>query len=226
MDETIKAIVPVASAVAIVGFALPSYIGVLKLKGFGKGLAVLLSLGIFALVIETIAVKTGLPYGKFSYGSAIGYKILGATPWPVAFAYPPILLGAFWLARKATTKAWSIPLTALFALVADIVLDPALTRMQLWQWENPGPFYGVPLLNFVGWFVSGLLGAMLLTYLWQDTPVRRSLVYSGFALVWFWAGVNLGLQQWIPGAVGIAAGFLLIILMWNEKRRERKKPIE
>lgn len=223
MDQTIRAMLPVVAAIAIVGFALPSYIGVLKQKGLGKGLLVLLSLSAFVLLVETIAVKTGLPYGKFNYGDAIGYKILDATPWPIAFAYTPLLLGAFWLARKITEKKISIVLVALFATIAHFVIDPGLARMELWKWETAGPFYGVPIMNFAGWFITALVGATLLTFLWGDTKVRRSLAYSAFAIVWFWAGVNLGLQQWLPGAIGITAGFLLLTLMWTEKRREAKE---
>ncbi len=225
MNDIIKVATPVAAAVAIVGFALPSYIGVLKQKGLGRGALILLCLSAFILIMETIAVKTGLPYGKFSYGGAIGYKILGATPWPIAFAYTPLLLGAFWLARKVTEKKISVLLVALFATVAHFVIDPGLARMELWKWETAGPFYGVPVMNFAGWFITALVGATLLTYLWGDTKVRRSLGYSAFAIVWFWAGVNLGLQQWIPGAIGIAVGFLLLTMMWTEKRREAKAKI-
>lgn len=222
MNDIIKVATPVAAAVAIVAFALPTYIGVLKLKGFGRGLLVLLTLGVFALVVETIAVKTGLPYGKFSFGDALGYKLLGTTPWPVAFAYPPLLLGAFWLARKVTGGKGATMLTALFSVIANVVVTPALTRMQLWNWETPGPFYGVPIMNFAGWLITGLLGALVLSALWGETKTRRSLGYSLFAIVWFWAGVNLGLQQWLPGGIGIAIGFMLLLIVWQEKRREQK----
>lgn len=222
MNDIIRAATPVAAAVAIVAFALPTYIGVLRLKGFGRGLVTLVGLGVFTLAVLTAAVKTGLPFDKFHFGDALGYKLLDAAPWTLAFAYPPLLLGAFWLARKVTDSKWAILLTTLFALGINIVLDPALTRMQLWSWETAGPFYGVPVLNFAGWFGVWLVGSLLLTRLWGDTPTKRSLGYSLFAIVWFWAGVNLGLQQWLPGILGVVAGGMVIILMWNEKRRERK----
>ncbi len=225
MNEIIKLATPIAAAVSVVLFALPSYVGTLRLKGLGKGLLVLVSLGVFALIIETIAVKTGVLYGKFTYGDALGYKLFGAVPWPVAFAYPPIVLGAFWLARKITDTKWVVLLAALFALVVDIALGPALTRMELWQWETSGPYYGIPIIGFIGRFVSYLLATSLLVYVWGDTAVRRTLAWSVFAMLWFWSGVNLGLQQWIPGAIGISVGALLLIIMWAEKRREQHKKL-
>src|SRR5690606_22390054 len=92
--------VAIGAIVSVSLFALHSYIGAIKQAGLLKGLLIILSLGVFILGVETIAVKTGLPHGKFVYGESLGYKFIGTTPWVVAIAYPPILLGAFWLARK------------------------------------------------------------------------------------------------------------------------------
>lgn len=222
MNSIISAGTAVTSAVVLILFALPSYIGALRQRGLGRGLLVILFLGLFCLIFESTAIKTGFPYGGFTYGDMLGYKILGLTPWTVFFAYPPIIMGAFWLASKITTSAGRIFFTALFALATDVVLDPALTRMSVWVWDNPGSFYGVPLLNFAGWFVSGIIAAWIMHAIWgTEETVRRSLAYSGFAITWFWAGVNIGLQQWIPAGLGVGIGLVILLIMRAEKRRER-----
>jgi putative membrane protein len=45
---------------------------------------------------------------------------------------------------------------------ADLLIDPVATRvLHFWTWHQPGIFYGVPLVNFAGWFaVSGMLLAL------------------------------------------------------------------
>lgn len=223
MNSIISAAAPLASAISIVLFALPSYIGAIRQRGFGKALMLIVALGLFGLVFESVSVKTGYPYGQFVYSDTLGYKIFGLTPWTVAFAYPPLVLGAFWLASKITKTGMRIVLTALFALALDIVLDPALTRMGIWQWAKAGPFYGVPLMNFGGWFVSGLISGWIIHKIWgKEKSVRKSLAYSAFGLTWFWAGVNLGLKQWIPGGIGVAIGLLVMLIMRIEKKREQK----
>ena len=95
MEEILKTSAPIASAIGIVAFALPSLIGTLRQRGLAKGAGVLASLGLLALVIEILAVKTGLLYGSFKYTDSVGYRILDSAPWLVAFAVPPIILGAF-----------------------------------------------------------------------------------------------------------------------------------
>src|SRR5690606_21383688 len=101
--------------------------------------------------------------------------------------------------------------------------DPALARMSLWSWDNSGPFYGVPVLNFVGWLLAGLIGGAIVHGIWLDDPLQRSSAWSAFGITWFWSGGNLGLLQWVPGAVGVALGVLFLILMWLEKRRSNRE---
>jgi uncharacterized membrane protein len=222
MEELIKTSAPIASAVAIIGFALPSFIGTLKQKGLAKGAAILASLGALAIVIEGLAVKTGLLYGNFKYSDSVGYRLLDSTPWLIAFSVPPLILGAFWLANKITTSSWRVLITAASLVPIYVAIAPAVTRMSIWQFETEGMFYGVPLQAFIAWVIMGLFGGFILSKLWQDEEARRSLAYSLFALLWFWGGVNIGLQQYIPGAAGIVSGLVLVFFMWREKRAEQK----
>jgi hypothetical protein len=52
-----------------------------------------------------------------------------------------------------TTKA--VPFIAAFVMVRwDLTLDPRVaTIQQQWIWEHGG-YFGVPLMNFVGWFIT------------------------------------------------------------------------
>jgi putative membrane protein len=37
----------------------------------------------------------------------------------------------------------------------DLAMDPASSTIQkLWIWEKGGGFFGVPLSNYVGWFLT------------------------------------------------------------------------
>jgi hypothetical protein len=54
---------------------------------------------------------------------------------------------------------WRVPLlTALIAVAFDLFIDPVAVRAHYWVWLKPGSvYYGIPLLNYVGWFVLMLL---------------------------------------------------------------------
>ena len=47
-------------------------------------------------------------------------------------------------------------LSALLMTAWDLVLDPILSGPTIgaWVWEQGGPFYGVPLQNYVGWIAT------------------------------------------------------------------------
>jgi putative membrane protein len=54
---------------------------------------------------------------------------------------------------------WQAPLlAAVVAVSLDLFVDPVAVAVGYWVWRVPGNvYYGIPLLNFVGWFVLMLL---------------------------------------------------------------------
>lgn len=223
MDQIISNAAPVAAAIAILLLAAPSYVGLIRQKGLVKALLIILVIGAVLLAVQAAALKFTYPFGDFKFGDALGYKLFGLVPWTIAFAYTPLVLAVFWLSSKLTNNGFRVVLAGLFLAAVNVVLDPALAFMNLRSWENGGPLYGVPILNFAGWFLTGLITAWILHALWgKDDVVRRAVAYSGFAIIWFWGGVNLGLKQWVPGGIGLGIGVLMLVLMSIERRRQKK----
>jgi putative membrane protein len=200
----------IVSSVFVVLFALPSYWAVTHAQGWKRGLTILGVLGFYGLLIESSAIHTGFPYGAFIYNDLLGEKVFGLTPWTVAFAWPPILLLAFWFVRSSKTTEvsnswWKTGIfTAFLAMSVDLVLDPAAVYLGFWEWREPGFFYGVPLVNFLGWLLSCFIGAIILHFLWGKTKVPEALSYSGIAVLWFWTVANIFMLQVIPVVVGFA----------------------
>lgn len=57
---------------------------------------------------------------------------------------------------------WRVPLlTAGIAVVFDLFLDPIAVKAGYWVWFVEGTvYYGIPLLNYVGWFVLMFLAPL------------------------------------------------------------------
>lgn len=219
MKEAIDAIGAVAPAAAIGLFALPSYLGVLRQKGFLKGLFILLVLGIFAIGLDALVIKTNVLYQDFTYADSLGYKLFGSTPWSIGLAYPPLLLTTFWLASKLTKGRGRLILTTVLMVFTGLVFSPALFKLRLWETKTGGLFYGVPLTNFLILAVVGLVGGWLLLRLWgKDSPVKPSVAYSGLAMLLFWSGVNIGVEQWVPVGTGLFASLIVLVVLIIEKR--------
>ncbi len=216
-----------AAAFAILLFASPTYFKMFQERGWKRAAIILGGIGLFALAVETLAIKTGLPYGNFSYGEGLGGKIADTTPWTVAFAFPPLLLLGYWFGNRFSTIFWKIiAITVAITVYTDIVLDPAAVSMGMWAWDTPGFYYGVPLINYFGWIITATLGGLLLHKLWGNAPVKTSLTYSGLAVVWFWAWVNIGLQQWIPGLLGVIGCVIFAIIINKSTKNIDKENVE
>ncbi|MBI1862963.1 carotenoid biosynthesis protein, partial [Candidatus Microgenomates bacterium] len=168
------------SSIAVLVFAWPAYYSITRSIGVRRGLPLLAVLTLYALLIETVALRTGFPYGNFIYTGKIGVKLFGVTPWTVAFAWPPLAIGSYAAATHLTPKKSARAAIATFLLVmADMVIDPASVSLGFWKYVRGGFFYGVPLSNFLGWIGTGFIGVLILSrFLSSHKPWPRSYTSS------------------------------------------------
>jgi len=220
------------SSVFVMLFALPSYRATITWLGWQHGLRLLIALGAFAICVEMFAVATGYPYGRFVYGEKIGARVFDLVPWTVPFAWTPLLLAAMTLARRCTTHALRAALLSALILVAiDMTLDPAAVAQGFWTWAQPGLFYQVPLSNFAGWFVSGLLGSFIFQWFVPraNEPSPLALLSSSFLILSFWSSACFWMALWIPAALGFALWLLIAHIFfswhWESPRRRAQRGI-
>jgi putative membrane protein len=180
------------SVLAILLLAVPSGWAFITYAGYRKGFLVLMCLSVFAVLIESLGVATGFPYGTFSYTADLGWRVFGLVPWTVPFAWVPLLIAAAaFAAYFAKQKQSRIVLTAIFLVLMDLVLDPAAVHAGLWNYPAGGWYFGVPWTNFAGWFFSGILGASILAWFDADELPWRGMTTSAVLMLSFWTGVLL-----------------------------------
>ena len=206
------------SSIFVLVLAAPSFWALKNWLGLRATLTVLLWLAVFAVAVESFALKTGFPYGRFDYGDKIGFKVAGLVPWTVPFAWSPLLLASGSMASRFSGQKWRrLAWSALLVTLLDAVLDPGAVSQGFWQYQNGGFFYGVPLSNFAGWLLSGFLGAWLLRSLVphenaESTVWPLELCSSAVLILAFWTSVCLFSGLWAPavlGALWLAALFRL-----------------
>ncbi len=192
------------SAVFVLVLWAPSAYALWRWLGFKRAALILLALGAFAVGIETFAVKTGWPYGSFDYGNKIGVKYFGVTPWTVPFAWSPLVLGAMALAARHKRSLVGLCVVAtIFLILFDGVLDPGAVAQKFWHYDAGGLYYGVPISNFGGWIISGLIGAAIYYFgsgKLLDVPI--TLVSSVTLILAFWTSVCGFSGLWIPAILG------------------------
>ncbi|PZX16377.1 putative membrane protein [Breznakibacter xylanolyticus] len=98
--------------------------------------------------VEMVGVNTGLVFGSYVYGPALGLKLWGT----------PLMIGLNWLMLtfcwSAVLQSFRIPifvkvfLAALGMLFYDVLLEPSAPLLDMWVWHNDA----IPLQNYVAWF--------------------------------------------------------------------------
>lgn len=112
--------------------------------------------------LENLSILTGFPFGHYHYTKG---PMLFEVPVMIGFAYAATGYLAWTIASLLVgeVRRGSGPLTAVgtpviasFAMVVwDLSMDPTVSTIQkLWIWENGGGFFGVPLVNFLGWSLT------------------------------------------------------------------------
>jgi len=212
------------SSIFVLIMALSSYVALCKWLGIKRGVLLLASLALYAICVEYIAVKTGLPYGEFQHFDKIGYRLFDTVPWTVPFAWSPLILASYALAfRKAQSLRARLFVSALILVGIDLLLDPGTVAQKFWLYSHSGilnfpplswRFYDVPLSNFLGWLLSGFFASFVF---WKVLPQEkrgvlppRGLMSSAFLVVVFWMSACIWMQLWLPALVG--AGLVILFI--------------
>jgi putative membrane protein len=110
---------------------------------------------------ENLSVLTGFPFGRYCFLELMGPKLfhvpvlLGLAY--IGMSYVSWVLGRT-IAESSSTSApgLAVPLTASLIMLAwDLAQDPVWsTVLHGWVWLDGGPWFGVPVSNYMGWYAT------------------------------------------------------------------------
>jgi len=116
---------------------------------------------------EQVGVETGLIYGSYHYTDYLGQKI-GHVPVIIPLAwfmmiYPSYVIANLIFSKKPFLQKIKISKIILLSLLSaaimtawDSVIDPYLSgpTVNAWVWDDGGPYFGIPIHNFLGWILT------------------------------------------------------------------------
>jgi uncharacterized membrane protein len=149
----------------------------------GWGQAVLMALLVFltGLVFESVGVATGLIYGPYHYSDQLGPKFLGLVPYLIPIAWFMMIYPSFVIAERLFPERESrflrfflVALTGGIIMTAwDLGLDPLMVRSGQWVWEVNGAYFGVPVQNFWGWWLTTFVALLIFQFIARP-PAQKS----------------------------------------------------
>lgn len=194
----------------VIAFAVLA--AVLTRRMRGRWLGVFAVVYLVSLATELAGTTSGVPFGPYRYTDGLGWK------W---FAHVPALIPASWFMMSLPSYAiayWRFPsrasvvariaLGSFILLSWDLALDPAMSQAtKYWIWGTNGSYYGMPLLNLVGWFVTGVALMFVFVAMRADAwigelPTPWLIAYYGANLI---LPVGMAIAAGLTGAVAATA---------------------
>ncbi|MFP4568386.1 MAG: carotenoid biosynthesis protein [Candidatus Woesearchaeota archaeon] len=207
----------------------PTYYYFIKKTNTNKAIKTIIILSLFSMIIESIGIITGTPYGYFTYTERLGAKI-GVIPWTVSFGWVPLVIASWTLSENIIkTKKYEqikkIILGTLILVAFDLVLDPGAVALRFWEWQVQGIYYGIPFTNYIGWIISGSIGMTIITKLMQGDRAHSTFLITAHLGNIFWTMVAIVNFMIIPSIIGIIITIYLSqkILRANNKQNNKTR---
>jgi uncharacterized membrane protein len=119
----------------------------------------------FGSIAEIISLHIGFPFGRYYFTDVMGPKVF-QVPVLLALAYLGIgyvswilavLIVGKWGKPVRGARVFVLPLLASLIMLAwDLSMEPDWSTVdRAWIWLEGGLYFGVPLRNFFGWFLTG-----------------------------------------------------------------------
>ena len=154
-------------------------------KRFYAGMLLTMSIG---FAVEVLGVHTGLLFGSYYYGKALGWSLFEV----------PLIIGVNWfllafatqgIAQKLVQNSWmQIVVGSTLMVGIDLLIEPVAIALDFWHWDQEL----IPTQNYLMWF----LVALPIQYILQKTTTQMNtsicLGVYGIQLAFFMA-LNLSL---------------------------------
>ena len=199
-----------------------------------------------SLASELTGTSTGYPFGVYGYSDQLGYKIAHLVPFniPTSWFYMLVaslaICGRLLPAKDDNRSRWWWALIGGAVLTAwDVSMDPAMVKTHHWIWSVPDLssrdaftrfigtpfFFGMPLTNWLGWLLTGVLVARLMLVVVPPSVWAKQVSPSRFPLILY--GVNgllpiaicLGQDMVLAGVLGTIAMAVPLVAALRAERR-------
>jgi putative membrane protein len=105
------------------------------------------AVSLLGFLVEVVGVKTGLIFGKYSYGNSLGYQLF-EVPLIISINWALLIFASIIVIRKFLINKWLVLLVAaLLITLIDLLIEQVAFKLDFWSFSS-----GLPgLHNYLGW---------------------------------------------------------------------------
>jgi uncharacterized membrane protein len=185
-----------------------------------------------SLGFELAGTTTGFPFGPYVYTNLLGLKLFDHVPFLIPTSWFVMCLCSYAIVIKLFQSSSAFTKIALSALVMtswDFTLDPAMSFLTpYWVWGTPGFFYGMPLLNLFGWYVTSAIIALIFHLLktdrWLAGLSSKRFIHLYIANLSLPIGLIVLSRLW--DALAVTCIFWALIFALSRAQRQREQPAQ
>jgi uncharacterized membrane protein len=215
-------VLPVTPIITLSSFIF-SVLHAWQREGWLKAVCLVVIVFTAGLFFESIGVATGWIYGPYHYTDQLGPKFLGLVPYLISLAwtymmYPSMVIAMAVIPDSLNGIKRGLAIAALSGVIMtawDVVMDPMMVYGGNWVWEIKGAYFGIPLQNFWGWWLTTFAAVGLYLLISRKITVKplgvpdRSAVFL-YAIT----GCTSVITALIVGLGGPALAGLFAMLPW------------
>ena len=140
-----------------------------------KFLLAFFTIAFLGYIIEVIGVKTGLIFGKYSYGDGLGIKLL-EVPLIISINWAMLICAGIRIVSSIfANKITVFAVAALLVTLIDLLIEQVAPKLDFWQFES-----GLPgIHNYLGWI--GV--AFFISYFFYPILIKSNRTVSLIILI-------------------------------------------
>lgn len=147
----------------------------------GRQVLVVYVFFITGVLAEWSGVHYGFPFGSYTYGENLGYKISG-VPALIGINWAMLVLVTGSIASRISSQLWlKVVIGSAMMVFLDLFIEPNASALDFWHWDNNQ----IPLSNYVGWFAVAALLHLIFQRTIKEINFRFSLNLYLAQLIFF-----------------------------------------
>lgn len=198
--------------------------------GWQRAATTVVVVAVISWAIEFVGSQTGFPFGVYDYTDKLQPQ-LGHVPLLIPLAWMMMLPPVWAIAQRITgsfrqqgatwrSRAAFVVVAALSFTAWDLFLDPQMVAWDLWRWADPGgdfpaSYFGIPWVNYGGWFLS----AAILTLAVRPSALPTAPLLLIYAITWALETIGLAFFWGLAGPAlfgFVGMGGMLVWAMRSE----------